>query len=73
MIPLEAVPFSGTSGEVSVLDAAGKPQKRTVATGLRGDTDVEIVSGLKPDEKVVTPPISGAGRRKSDINGNGNG
>ena len=73
LIPLEAVPFTGITGQVSVLDAAGKPQKRTVVTGLRGDTDVEIVSGLAAGEKVVTPPISGAGRRKSDINGDGNG
>ena len=71
LIPLEAVPFTGTTGEVSVLDAANKPQKRAVVTGLRGDADVEIVSGLAVDEKVVTPPISGAGRRKTDINGNG--
>jgi HlyD family secretion protein len=71
LVPLEAVPFTGTSGEVSVLDAAGKPQKRTVVTGLRGDADVEVVSGLTVGEKVVTPPISGAGRRKTDINGNG--
>ena len=73
LIPLEAVPFTGITGQVSVLDTAGKPQKRMVVTGLRGDTDVEIVSGLTAGEKVVTPPISGAGRRKSDINGDGNG
>jgi len=69
LVPLEAVPFAGATGQVSVLDAAGKPQKRMVVTGLRGDTDIEIVSGLQPGEKVVTPPISGAGRRKTDING----
>jgi len=73
LAPLEAVPFAGTQGQVTVLDALGKSQKRTVVTGLRGDTDVEIVSGLKPGEKLVVSPISGAGRRKSDINGDGNG
>ena len=73
LVPLEAVPFGETQGQMTVLDALGKPQKRTVITGLRDDTDVEILSGLKPGEKLVVPPINGAGRRKSDIAGDGNG
>ena len=72
LAPLEAVPFAGARGQVTVLAAGGRQDKRTVVTGLRNDTDVEIVSGLRAGETLVVPPISGAGRRKTDINGNGN-
>ncbi len=70
LAPLEAVPFSGLRGQVTVLNAAGKQEKRTVVTGLRNDTDVEIVSGLTAGEKLVVPPLDGVGRRKTDINDN---
>ena len=72
LAPLEAVPFSGKSGQVTVLTAASKQEKRTVVTGLRDDTHVEIVSGLQPGEKLVVLPIDASGRRKTDINGDGN-
>lgn len=72
LVPLEAVPFSETSGQVTVLTAAKKQEKRTVQTGLRDDTHIEIVSGLRPGETVIVPPIDGSGRRKTDINGSGN-
>jgi len=71
LAPLEAVPFEGKSGTVTVLTAAGKQEKRSVVTGLRDDTQVEIVSGLQPGEKLVVPPIDGSGRRKSDVTGDG--
>ncbi len=71
LAPLEAVPFTASRGQVTVLNPRGKQEKRTVVTGLRNDTDVEIVSGLTAGEKLVVPPLNGAGRRKSDIGGNG--
>ena len=71
LAPLEAVPFSDKTGQVSVMTAAGKTQTRTVTTSLRDDTEVEIVSGLAPGEKLVVPPIDGSGRRKVDIGGSG--
>ncbi len=67
LAPLEAVPFSDKAGQVTVMTAAGKTQTRTVTTGLRDDTEVEIVSGLAPGEKLVVPPTDGSGRRKTDI------
>ncbi len=70
LAPLEAVPFEGNSGTVTTLTAAGKQEKRSVVTGLRDDTQVEILSGLQPGEKLVVPPIDGSGRRKSDVTGN---
>jgi HlyD family secretion protein len=69
LAPLEAVPFEGKSGMVTVLTAAGKQEKRSVITGLRDDTQVEILSGLQPGEKLVVPPIDGSERRKTNING----
>ncbi len=71
LAPLEAVPFPDTHGQVTVLTAAGKQEKRVVATGLRNDTDVEIVSGLHDGEKLIVPPVDGKGRRKSDFSNNG--
>ncbi len=69
LAPLEAVPFSDKSGQVTVMTVAGKTEMRMVTTGLRDDTEVEIVSGLAPGEKLVVPPIDGSGRRKTDIGG----
>jgi len=67
LVPLESVPFSDTSGQITVLTATKKQEKRTVKTGLRDDTQVEIVSGLQPGETLVIPPIDGFARRKTDI------
>lgn len=67
LAPLEAVLFPGQSGQVTILTAAGKQEKRTVTTGLRSDTDVEIMSGLHTGEKLIVTPTDGTGRRKSDF------
>lgn len=71
LVPAEAVPFSGKSGELTVLTAAKAQEKRTAVTGLRDDTDVEIVSGVRPGDLLIAPPIDGSGRRKTDIGGGG--
>lgn len=71
LAPLEAVPFPGKQGQVKVLTALGKQEKRTVVTGLRNDTDVEIVSGLHTSEKLVVPTLDGAARRKSEFSDGG--
>ncbi|MDQ2763217.1 MAG: HlyD family efflux transporter periplasmic adaptor subunit [Pseudomonadota bacterium] len=67
LAPLEAVPFTGTRGQVTVLTALGSQQKRTVVTGLRNDTDVEIVSGLHAGENLIVSPLDGAARRKTNF------
>jgi HlyD family secretion protein len=41
---------------VFVVDASNKVQLRRVRTGIASDTDLEIVEGLQPDEKVVEGP-----------------
>ena len=68
LAPLEAVPFTGSKGQVTVL-VGGRQEKRTVTTGLRNDIDVEIVSGLRTGETLIVPAPSGAGRRKTEIGG----
>ena len=71
LAPLEAIPFPGTQGQVTVLTGLGKPEKRTVITGLRNDSDVEIISGLHAGEKLIVSPLDGTARRKTDFNGGG--
>ncbi len=66
LAPLEAVPFADKSGQVTVL-SAGRQEKRTVKTGLRDDTHVEVISGLAPGNILVVPLADGSGRRKTDI------
>ena len=48
-------------------------EKRTVVTGLRNDTDVEIVSGLHTGESLIVAPLDGAARRKTDFSNGGGG
>lgn len=67
--PLEAVPGEGTTATVSVLTAGNAQEKRTLTLGLRDDTGVEIVRGLRAGERIVVPPINGKGRRKIEIDG----
>ena len=43
---------------VRVLDEKGVPQKRAIATGLNDGVHVEILSGLKEGEKVVTAQLT---------------
>jgi HlyD family secretion protein len=41
---------------VFVVDADGKARIRQVQTGVSSDTEIEIVQGLEPDEKLVEGP-----------------
>ena len=70
LAPLEAVPSAGKAAQVSVLTAHNVKQPRTLALGLRNDTDVEVTHGLKPGDKILIVPVDANGRRKFQINGN---
>ena len=55
------VPTSAIAGgSVTVLNA-GKQERRSVTTGLAGDSSTLILSGLKPGERVVLPLASTSG------------
>ncbi|MES2463176.1 MAG: efflux RND transporter periplasmic adaptor subunit, partial [Armatimonadota bacterium] len=63
---------------VQVLDAENKPQRKPVTTGLESGENVEITSGLKEGEKVVTGTIDpnaakGGGRPGGGPGGGGGG
>lgn len=45
---------SGSKAQVMVIDAQSKAQSRDVETGIQSADGVQIVSGLKPGEQVVT-------------------
>ena len=45
---------SGDSAQVMVVDSAGLAQTRDVKTGVRGPQEVQVVSGLKEGEVVVS-------------------
>jgi multidrug efflux pump subunit AcrA (membrane-fusion protein) len=45
---------SGDSGQVMVVDSDGLAQTRDVKTGVRGPQEVQVVSGLKEGEVVVS-------------------
>lgn len=70
LVPLEAIGFTGDKGTVTVLGPGNKQQKTPVVLGERNDTEVEVVSGLQPGDKVVPAPIDGSDRRTININGN---
>jgi HlyD family secretion protein len=45
---------SGNKAQVMVVDSQSKAQSRDVETGIQAEEGVQIVSGLKPGEQVVT-------------------
>jgi RND family efflux transporter MFP subunit len=52
-IPVVAVQGSGDTGTVYVLDADNRAQQRTVQTGIRGSTLLEVTSGLERGDRVL--------------------
>ena len=71
-LPVACVKGDGKNAAVEVLTPGGDPKtpqftKRTVTAGLRGDSHVEIVSGLKEDDKVKQTPFSGPPRKGLNI------
>jgi len=52
-VPASAVTGTGTNGTVTVVNDDGTTTVATVTIGLRGDTTVEVTSGLQQGQKVV--------------------
>ncbi len=57
-IPIRAVQYEGNQAYVQVLmkDSSGKDQveKRNITTGIQGDENIEVLSGLQEGDQVVT-------------------
>lgn len=54
VIPKESIVYSGGHPQVFVYDAdAGRAVQRRIRTGLRGETTVEVVDGLRERERIV--------------------
>ncbi len=69
LLPGEAV---RPGDKVMVVTGEGENQKkeeRSVEVGLRNESQVEILSGLKEGEKVEIPKIDASDRRKINVNG----
>jgi macrolide-specific efflux system membrane fusion protein len=58
-VPSTAVRRRGPNSFLDVLGTDGKPEQRKVTTGLDNKIVVEITSGLKAGERVVTTRSSG--------------
>ena len=59
-LPSAAVRGNGTTGTVTAMEGTA-PRAETVSVGLRGDTTVEITSGLKVGDTVVLPSSTVSG------------
>src|SRR5581483_1497248 len=57
-VPNAAVRTTGGTSTVTVVDAKGNEQQRSVVTGVVGDDSTEIVSGLQAGEQVVVSSAS---------------
>jgi multidrug efflux pump subunit AcrA (membrane-fusion protein) len=53
-VPSEAISSLG-SGKTVTVEADGKEETKTIKTGLVGDEDTEVISGLKAGETLVLP------------------
>jgi RND family efflux transporter MFP subunit len=54
VVPTQTVQASGEGqGTVMVVDSDNKIEKRNVTTGIQGASNIEILSGLKEDERVL--------------------
>jgi len=60
-LPVTAINPRNGRAAVQVLKPDGKQETRQVSTGLKGDDDVEITSGLDAGDKVVVTPGGGGG------------
>lgn len=52
-VPIQAVTRNGSVATVLVVDAKDRIQEREVQLGLEGANEIEVVSGIKPNERIV--------------------
>jgi hypothetical protein len=60
-LPVTAINPRNGRATVQVLGKDGKTETRDVTTGLKGDDDIEITSGLDVGDKVVV--VTGGGKQ----------
>lgn len=70
-VPTSAVSGTGTTGRVTVVGADGSQTPTQVSVGLRGDTDVQIISGLGKGDQVQRSAVSTTGSGGSSPTGGG--
>ncbi|MDD3312890.1 efflux RND transporter periplasmic adaptor subunit [Pseudodesulfovibrio sp.] len=66
LVPLSAVATTGGRSVVRVKDKDGKVEERAVTTGYTTLTEVEVRTGLKPGETVLTGAPAGGGNAGSE-------
>jgi multidrug efflux pump subunit AcrA (membrane-fusion protein) len=54
LAPISAIVFDGTNPTAFVVNPDNTVELRTLTTGLQNNTQIEILSGLKPGDLVVT-------------------
>lgn len=71
MLPIEAVQSAATDQPFVYTLVKGKVEKRAISLGLRGDTVVEIASGLHPDDIVLLPTeaLESGSRVRAEVKG----
>jgi RND family efflux transporter MFP subunit len=57
-VPVQAVNRSGSEPVALVVDAQGRIEKRALKLGIETPTEVEVISGLKENDRVVTANLS---------------
>lgn len=58
-VPEQAVLFRAQGTQVALIGSGGKVKLQDVTVGRNPGTDVQVVSGLRPDDKLVANPSLG--------------
>lgn len=72
-VPNTAVKNQNGGAYVQTLGKDGKPERKTVTTGLASDTDTEILSGLAEGDEVVTQTVTPSASSSSSSSKTGSG